>query len=70
MNKPLSSFNCLMVASWLFVQMLILGCCSAKSEPRERISIDDDWRFIKGDPTNGSLSLTYDVRREKAIRQG
>jgi beta-galactosidase len=31
--------------------------------PRERILIDDNWRFTKGDPTNvNSQSLLYDVR--------
>jgi beta-galactosidase len=31
--------------------------------PRERILINDNWRFIKGDPTNiNSKSLLYDVR--------
>ncbi len=29
---------------------------------RERISIDDGWRFTKGDPASDSVSLLYDVR--------
>ena len=29
---------------------------------RERISIDDGWRFTKGDPASNSVSLLYDVR--------
>ena len=35
--------------------------CLATDSPRERISINNDWRFIKGDPTNNSLRLLYDV---------
>ena len=37
--------------------------------PRERISIDDGWRFTKGDPTNCPVSLLYDVREQKQIRR-
>ena len=29
---------------------------------RERISLDDDWRFQPGDPKGNSVSLLYDVR--------
>lgn len=36
--------------------------------PRERISIDDNWRFTKGDPTNCPVSLLYDVRPARAMR--
>lgn len=33
------------------------------TSPRERISIDEHWRFTKGDPTNVSAEeLLYDVR--------
>jgi hypothetical protein len=50
---------------------LILGCflamaaaaALAAESARERISIDDNWRFTKGDPTNvNSAELLYDVR--------
>ena len=33
----------------------------ATDSPRERISINDDWRFIKGDPANGSTSMFCNV---------
>ena len=36
---------------------------------RERISIDDDWRFIQGDPTNNTVSLLYDTGRTQAVRR-
>ena len=35
----------------------------AQAAPRERISLNDEWRFTKGDPTNvNSKELLYDVR--------
>ena len=36
---------------------------SAKS-PRERVSINDGWRFVRGDPPGSTASLIYDVRPE------
>lgn len=41
----------------------------ASDSPRERISINDDWRFIKGDPANNTASLLYDVRQQQAVRR-
>jgi len=35
-----------------------------QSSPRERISINEDWRFKKDDPPGNTISLTYDVRPE------
>lgn len=37
---------------------------SAQSSPRERLSIDEHWRFTKGDPPGNDVSLLYDVRPE------
>jgi beta-galactosidase len=34
----------------------------AQTISRERISLNDNWRFIKGDPTNITESLLYDIR--------
>jgi beta-galactosidase len=36
----------------------------AQSLPRERISINDGWRFQKGDPDGNSTGLIYDIRPE------
>ncbi len=41
----------------------------AQMSPRERISIDDDWRFIKGDPANCVVSLLYDVKQTQTLRR-
>jgi beta-galactosidase len=46
-----------------------LGFAAIASPPRERISIDDDWRFTKGDPTNCPVSLLYDKREQQQIRR-
>jgi len=45
------------------------GLAVAADSPRERIAIDDNWRFTKGDPTNNPVSLLYDVRQQQAIRR-
>jgi beta-galactosidase len=36
--------------------------------PRQRLSINDGWRFHKGDPPGNTVSLIYDVRPE-VVRQ-
>ena len=35
------------------------GTAMAADSPRERISINDDWRFTKGDPPNLAENLAY-----------
>jgi len=42
---------------------------SQEPPPRERISLNDDWRFHKGDPPGNSVSLLYDVRPEAKNRK-
>ena len=37
---------------------------TAADAPRERISINDNWRFTKSDPNGDSTGLIYDVRPE------
>jgi beta-galactosidase len=45
------------------------GVGIAADSRRERISINENWRFTKGDPTNSTTSLLYDVRRQESIRR-
>ena len=45
------------------------GWAVAADSPRERISIDDNWRFTKGDPINNPVSLFYDVRQPETVRR-
>jgi beta-galactosidase len=45
------------------------GFPAEPTPPRERISINNDWRFTKGDPTNSTVSLLYDVRRAQSVRR-
>lgn len=39
-----------------------LGPLAATSSARERLSINADWRFQRGDPPGDAVSLLYDVR--------
>jgi len=49
--------------------VFIAATSMATDSPRERISIDDNWRFTEGDPTNMPVSLLYDVRQQVAVRR-
>ena len=55
-----------------FASMLLFaaaaGFAAMADSPRERISIDDNWRFTRGDPTNCPVSLLYDVRPAGTMR--
>jgi beta-galactosidase len=59
----------LIVFSVVLVGLLAPDFANAKLAPRERVSINDNWRFIKGDPTNNTVSLLYDVREQKTVRR-
>jgi beta-galactosidase len=43
---------------------------TSSAGPRERVLIDDDWRFIKDDPPNSTVSLLYDVRPMRGGNRG
>jgi beta-galactosidase len=45
------------------------GSAAAADLPRERIPLNDHWRFTQDDPTNCAASLLYDVREQKQIRR-
>ncbi|HTQ51916.1 MAG TPA: beta-galactosidase GalB [Candidatus Acidoferrales bacterium] len=47
----------------------LYGAGPGLASSREKISIDDGWRFIKGDPTNCAVSLLYDIRRTQALHR-
>lgn len=48
----------------LVMATMLVANISFAAAPRERISFNDGWRFIKGDPTNfNSQNLFYDVRQ-------
>ena len=53
----------------VFLLVVSAGWVAPSDSPRERISIDEHWRFTRGDPTNNTASLLYDVRREQSIRR-
>lgn len=47
----------------VFIVAFAVAAGITAATSRERISINDNWRFTKGDPTNfNSLTLLYDVR--------
>jgi beta-galactosidase len=58
----------LVIFSAVLSRSLAPGISLAQSGPRERIAIDDNWRFTKGDPTNCAVSLLYDLREQRQIR--
>jgi beta-galactosidase len=68
-RRSLAAAKHLAVVAFLLSQMLLLGFLPAQAAPRERISINDNWRFTKGDPTNNTVSLLYDVRQQQTIRR-
>ena len=49
---------------FVLISLLLSGVAAGfAAAPRERISLDNGWRFTKGDPTNiDSQTLLYDVR--------
>ena len=60
--------NGALAGRWVQMAMICVvatatGIANAAHSPRERTSINDNWRFTKGDPTNvNSQDLLYDVR--------
>ncbi len=67
--RPLWSANRLVVVLFLLGQAMLFSSFPAQAETRERISINENWRFTKGDPTNGAVNLLYDVREQKQVRR-
>jgi beta-galactosidase len=68
LTKSLQFAKPLVVVSFLLGYRLIPGSLPAQSPVRERISINDDWRFTRGDPSNSTVSLLYDTRPERGNR--
>jgi hypothetical protein len=50
------------VISFFLCQTLILGAMAAQAAPRERILINDNWRFTKGDPTSFESFQSHDCK--------
>ena len=62
--------NLVVVSSFLRPKILVSGsilaqAAAAANEFRSMTT----WRFTKGDPTNCTVSLLYDVREQKAVRR-
>src|SRR5688500_7385975 len=56
----------MMPRKFLYVALIVVGFASSvfAAAPRERLSINDGWRFQKGDPAGNTTPLLYDVRPE------
>lgn len=61
--KPVSIVVAALIAAAVSAHEVAQEPAAVRS-PRERISINDDWRFTKGDPPGNTVSLLYDVRPE------
>ena len=55
---------------WVQFSFILILAATGKAavladSPRERSCINESWRFTKGDPTNNTVSLLYDVRPQR-----
>ncbi len=57
--KSMGAMASMFVAASVATALFRTGTVMAADSPRERISIDDDWRFIKGDPAGLTENLAY-----------
>ncbi len=64
-NRPFSR----QIYSLIVLLLALTARAETNATPRERISINDNWRFTKDDPTNCAVSLLYDVRRGQSVRR-
>ncbi|HKW29826.1 MAG TPA: beta-galactosidase GalB [Verrucomicrobiae bacterium] len=65
LNRSGSLFFILHLIQFIFPVFLFAACAgvvAGSDSPRERISIDENWQFIKGDPPGNKVSLLYDVK--------
>ena len=53
----------------VFVLAVSTGLAAASDLPRERISINENWRFTKGDPTNNPVNLLYDIKHAQVVHR-
>ncbi len=60
----MNTIKYLAAAALILGPMLVSEALPNRAMPRERISINDNWRFSKGDPNGDSTGLIYDVRPE------
>jgi beta-galactosidase len=54
----------------LTLALAVTTAARAQSAPRERISIDQDWRFTKGDPADAGGKLSYATMRPWMMASG
>jgi beta-galactosidase len=66
-NWNLVFLSCLLLGAWCLCE---LHCFGAESPPRERLSFNSDWLFIKGDPTNSAANLDYTTLKPWLLTMG
>ncbi|HTY63037.1 MAG TPA: beta-galactosidase GalB [Acidobacteriota bacterium] len=52
--------NILAVMAFTLILFSVSVHAADSSSPRDRVSLNDDWRFAKGDPPEAAENLTYD----------
>ena len=52
----------------VLVELLSPAMALAQPEVRRRISINDNRRFMQGDPPSNTVNLLYDIRQPQAVR--
>jgi beta-galactosidase len=57
--RLLPRFSIVLGLAFILRSDLNRRCFAAESSPRQRLSLNSDWRFIKGDPTNSEVKLDY-----------
>ena len=58
-------------ALWVvFVFMLCAGAALAQDSPRQRLSLDNDWRFTKDDPSDAAGQLDYNTVKRSVEMAG
>lgn len=65
------TFHCFLSFTLLLASVLPAGRAQAltQSSPRERLSLNDGWRFQKDDRPGNAVNLIYEVRSEVRDRR-
>ena len=54
--------GCFLAVAFVIISTALAMGAPSSTSVRERLSLNSDWRFIKGDPQSNTVSLLYDVR--------
>src|ERR1035438_6770082 len=62
--------GCFLAVAFVIVSTALAMGAPSSTSVRDRLSLNSDWRFIKGDPPSNTVSLLYDVRPQGRGRRG